>query len=160
MTDIGLDYEVVERVEEGLETLSAGLGIEVATEILPFAAAIVLGYKLIKTIRTTRKELSAEHRTVKNKVAVVQTLTLFSRYGIRYTLTTAGAAAVSGIGMDGGATGFIVGTKAAKKLQPHLLPMALRITGLMEDDLFYYRKKQRIDALAEDYRSMRLLASG
>ena len=35
-----------------------------------------------------------------------------------------------------------------KHLQPHMLDLALDITGLTHDDLFYYKNKPRIDAVA------------
>ena len=34
------------------------------------------------------------------------------------------------------------------RLQPHLLDPALSITGLTQDDLFYYKNKPHIDELA------------
>ena len=37
-----------------------------------------------------------------------------------------------------------------KHLQPHMLDLALNITGLTHDDLFYYKNKQRIDDTACD----------
>ena len=35
-----------------------------------------------------------------------------------------------------------------KHLQPHMLNLALDITGLTNDDLFYYKNKPRIDQAA------------
>ena len=35
-----------------------------------------------------------------------------------------------------------------KHLQPHMLNLALDITGLTNDDLFYYKNKVRIDDVA------------
>ena len=37
-------------------------------------------------------------------------------------------------------------------LQPHMLSLALDITGLEDDDLFYYKNKPRIDVLAMRFR--------
>ena len=38
-----------------------------------------------------------------------------------------------------------------KHLQPHMLNLALNITGLTNDDLFYYKNKPRIDDVALSY---------
>ena len=35
-----------------------------------------------------------------------------------------------------------------KRLQPHMLDLALNITRLTHDDLFYYKNKPRIDEVA------------
>ena len=35
-----------------------------------------------------------------------------------------------------------------RHLQPHMLDLALDITGLTNDDLFYYKNKPRIDTAA------------
>ena len=35
-----------------------------------------------------------------------------------------------------------------RHLQPHMLNLALNITGLTNDDLFYYKNKPRIDGVA------------
>ena len=37
-------------------------------------------------------------------------------------------------------------------LQPHMLNLALNITGLTNDDLFYYKNKPRIDQVALNFR--------
>ena len=39
-----------------------------------------------------------------------------------------------------------------KHLQPHMLNLALDITGLTNDDLFYYKNKPRIDNLSINFR--------
>ena len=39
-----------------------------------------------------------------------------------------------------------------KHLQPHMLNLALDITGLTNDDLFYYKNKTRIDNVALNFR--------
>ncbi len=36
-------------------------------------------------------------------------------------------------------------------LQPHMLNLALNITGLTNDDLFYYKNKPRIDDVALNF---------
>ena len=38
-----------------------------------------------------------------------------------------------------------------RHLQPHMLNLALNITGMTNDDLFYYKNKVRIDNVALSY---------
>ena len=48
----------------------------------------------------------------------------------------------------------------SRHLQPHMLNLALNITGLTNDDLFYYKNKPRIDDVALSYQAQaRALAS-
>ena len=161
--DIGFDYERVEGIEDGLETLSANEGIDIPdgiVDIIPYAAAIVGGARLIYGALKTEREFKAADRTTKNRIQVVQTLTLMSRMGVSTVLATVGGMggasagsvvlgvgnAVAGVG--GTVVGAGMGMYLNKRLQPHMLDMALNITGLTHDDLFYYRNKPRIDEVA------------
>ena len=80
-------------------------------------------------------------------------------------LTLAGTA-VPGIGNAiGGAAGTIGGAIVGiaggwfgtrylnKHLQPHVLNLALDITGLTNDDLFYHKNKPRIDTAALSFQT-------
>ena len=40
-----------------------------------------------------------------------------------------------------------------KHLQPHMLNLALDITALTNDDLFYYKNKPRIDTVAWNFQT-------
>ena len=51
-------------------------------------------------------------------------------------------------GIFGTVLGAGMGMYLNKHLQPHMLELALDITGLTHDDLFYYKNKPRIDAVA------------
>ena len=163
IVDIGFDYERVEGIEDGLETLSANEGIDIpdgVVDIVPYAAAIVGGARLIYGALKTEREFTAADRTTKNRVQVVQTLTLMSRMGVSTVLATVGGIggasagslvpgvgnAVAGIG--GTVLGAGMGMYLNKRLQPHILDMALNITGLTRDDLFYYKNKPRIDEVS------------
>ena len=160
---IGPDLELVEGTTDGLDTLSANMGIDIpdgVVDIIPFAAVIVGSVRLIYSVLQTEREFKAADRTTKNQIQVVQTLTLMSKMGVSTVLATvggmAGAAsgtAVPGIGnVAGGIGGTVVGAGMGMYLntylQPHMLDLALDITGLTRDDLFYYKNKPRIDALA------------
>ncbi len=163
LIDIGSDYELVEGISDGLDTLSSNLGIDVPDgvgDIIPYAGAIIAGARLVHSVLKTEKEFKAADRTARNKIQVVQSLTLMSRIGITTTLATAGGAgggalgsAVPGVGnLVGGIVGAVggagIGMYLNRHLQPHMLNLALNITGLSKDDLFYYKNKPRIDNVA------------
>ena len=163
LIDIGSDYELVEGITEGLDTLSSNLGIDVPDgvgDIIPYAGAIIAGARLVHSVLKTEKEFKAADRTTRNKIQVVQSLTLMSRIGITTTLATAGGmgggalgSAVPGAGnLVGGIGGSLLGAGVGmylnRHLQPHMLNLALDITGLTSDDLFYYKNKPRIDDVA------------
>ena len=160
LTDIGPDYERVEGINDGLETLSANEGMDIpdgVVDIVPYAAAIVGGVRLIYGVLKTEREFEAADRTTKNRIQVVQTLTLMSRMGVSTVLATAGGmggasagSLVPGVGnVVAGVVGTVIGAGVGmylnKHLQPHMLDIALNITGLTHDDLFYYKNKPRID---------------
>ena len=155
ITDIGPDYLLVEGMEDGLLTLSENNGIDIPDslgEFLPGVAVIVLIYGAIKN----EGEFKDADRTTKNKIQVVRTLTLMSRFGVSTVLTTigmaGGTAAWPVVGTIAGAAGGFWGArKLNKSLQPRLLELALNITGLTSDDLFYFKNKRRIDDVARTF---------
>ena len=168
MTEIGPDYELVEGTTDGLETLSDNMELDIpdgVVDILPYAGAIMAGARLVYSVLKTEGEFKAIDRTTKNQIQVVQTLTLMSRMGVTTVLATAGGAggaaagsAVPGMGnVAGGIGGSIVGAGTGmylnKHIQPHMLDLALNITGLTHDDLFYYKNKQRIDQVAFSFQA-------
>ena len=159
---MGSDFDLVQSMEDGLETLSEAFGI---AEAIPGAGAIIAASRLVYSVVKTEKEFKAANRTTKNKIQVVQTLTLMSRVGVTTVLGTAGgmggAAAGSflpGIGnLIGGIVGLVggagMGMYLNRHLQPHMLNLALDITGLTNDDLFYYKNKPRIDTAALSFQT-------
>ena len=168
LIDIGPDYALVEGTTDGLDTLSDHMGIDVpdgVVDIVPYAATIMAGARLIYSVIKTEKEFKAADRTTKNQIQVVQTLTLMSRMGITTVLAVAGgtgggaggSAIMPGMGtLVGGIGGSIAGAGMGmylnKHLQPHMLNLALNITGLTYDNLFYYKNKPRIDEAALTFR--------
>ncbi len=168
LTDIGADYLLVEGITDGLNTLSGNMGIDIPDgvgEIIPYAGPIIAGARLIHSVIKTETEFKATDRTTRNKIQVVQTLTLMSRMGITTVLATAGGmgggaigSAVPGVGnLVGGIVGAVggagIGMYLNRHLQPHMLNLALDITGLTNDDLFYYKNKPRIDEVAVSFQS-------
>ena len=167
VTDMGTEYELVDGIGDGLETLSANQGFDLPDsvgEIVPYAGAIIMGACLIYNVIKTEKEFSTADRTTKNKMQVVQALTTMSRFGISTALSTiggfSGSAAgsfIPGLGnlVGGGVgvlSGALIGRYLNKHLQPHMLNLALDITGLTHDDLFYYKNKLHIDSVALSFR--------
>ena len=168
VADIGPDFELLEGTTDGLNTLSDNLGVDVpdgVVDIIPYATAIVAGARLVYSVLKTEKEFEAADRTTKNKIQVVQTLTLMSRMGITTVLATAGGmgggtigSVVPGVGnLIGGIVGSIsgagIGMYLNNHLQPYMLNLALDITGLTNDDLFYYKNKPRIDTVALSFQN-------
>ncbi len=104
---------------------------------------------MIHSVITTEQQFKAADRTTRNKIQVVQTLTLMSRMGINTVLAMVGGAARTAAGsavplvgnLGGGIAGSIAGAGMGmylnQHIQPHMLDLALDITGLEQDDLFY-----------------------
>ncbi len=163
MVEAGFDYVPVEGIEDGLSVLSASEGIPIpdeAVDLIPYAGAIVVGARLIYGALKAERDFSAADRTSKNRIHVVQTLTLMSRMGVTTVLAAAGGAGLGAVGtllpglgnLVGSVAGTVIGAGAGmylnKHLQPHMLDLALNITGLTLDDLFYYKNKTHIDEVA------------
>ena len=165
--DIGKDYELVGGIKDGLNTLSDNMGIDIpdgVVDIIPYAAAIMAGARLVYSVIKTEKEFKAADRTTKNKIQVVQSLTVMSRFGVTSVMAAAGGAGGTAVGSiipgPGNLIGGVIGSFAGagmgmylnRHLQPHMLNLALNITGLTNDDLFYYKNKTRIDNIALNFR--------
>ena len=163
LMDLGADWELVEGIEDGLGTLAANLGIDIPdslAQILPYAAAIAAGARLIYGIIRTEREFREVDRTTRNKIQVVQALTLMARMGVTTVLSVAGASGgaaagtvVPGVGnLLGGGVGAmgggLMGMYLNRRLQPRMLQLGLGICGMEEDDLFYFKNKSRVDRLA------------
>ena len=154
LTDIGPDYELVVDVQDGLETLADNQGLDIPDSIgeaIPYVGGVVVAGRLIGTALKSEREFKDADRTTKNRIHVVRTLTMMSRFGITTVLTSAGAAGGSTLGFGlpgaivGGTAGWIGSLPLNKTLRPHLLDLALDITQLTRDDLFYCKNKRRID---------------
>ena len=163
MLELDADLELVNGIQDGLETLSNNLGIDILdnlSDIIPYGVAIVASARLLYGVIRTEQEFQAADRTTRNKIQVVQTLTLMSRMGISSVLAyaggmggTAAGSVIPGVGnLAGGIAGSLAGAGMGmylnRHLQPRMLSLALGITGLEQDDLFYFKNKPRIDLLA------------
>ncbi len=161
--DIGPDYTLVQGTEEGLNILSANMGLDIpdgVVEMVPYAGAIAAAARLIYSALKTEMQFKAADRTTKNRIQVIQTLTLMSRMGVGAVTATAGGmggtaagSVIPGVGnivtgIGGTLVGAGIGMYLNKRLQPHMMELAFNITGLTHDDLFYYKNKPRIDEVA------------
>ena len=168
LVDIGSDYTLVAGTEDGLGTLSSNMGLDIpdgVVELVPYAGAIIAGARLVYSVIKTEKEFKAADRTTRNKIQVVQSLTVMSRLGVTTVLAAAGGAGGTAIGsiipgpgniiggIVGSLTGASMGMYLSRHLQPHMLNLALDITGLTNDDLFYYKNKPRIDTVAWSFQT-------
>ena len=165
MVDMGPDFAVVADVNDGLSTLSENMGIDVpdgVVDLVPYAATIIASARLIYSVIRTEQQFSAADRTTRNKIQVVQTLTLMSRMGVFTVLAMVGgkSGALAGSAIPGPGTliGSVAGSVAGagvgiylnRHLQPRMLDLALDITGLTHDDLFYYKNRERVEELAQN----------
>ena len=168
LADIGSTAELEGTANEGLALLSDNMGIDIPDgigDILPYAGAILAGARLVYSVIRTEKEFKAADRTTRNKIQVVQSLTVMSRLGVTTVLATAGGAGGTAMGsiipgpgniiggIVGSLTGAGMGMYLSRHLQPHMLNLALNITGLTNDDLFYYKNKPRIDTVAWSFQT-------
>ena len=162
LTDIGPDFELVEGIEGGLTTLSDNLGIDIADswlDFLPVAASLVFAVSLIRGALKTERQFRDLDRTNTNKLQVVQALTLMSRFGVSTVLATIGGTVGTAAGtlapglgnfaggVVGSAGGAFAGLWVNRQLKPHMLTLALNITGLNHGDLFYFNNRAQIDAI-------------
>ncbi len=167
MMDIGSDAELTGEVNEGLDLLTNNMGIDIPEgigEIIPYAGAIIAGARLVYGAIRTEQQFKAVDRTNRNKIQVVQALTTMSRMGVTTVLSTVGGMGgatagsfIPGVGnLIGGIAGVVTGAGMAmylnRPLQPHMLSLALDITGLTDEDLFYFKNKPRIDQVAWSFR--------
>ncbi len=171
MADIGSNVELVDGAQDGLSALSANMGLDIPDgigELLPYAGIILGGARLIYGAMKSEKEFAAADRTTKNKMQVVSALTTMSRMGVSTVMATVGGAGGTMIGsavpilgnIFGGIAGTIAGAGMGmylnKHLQPHMLDLALDITNLTHDDLFYYKNQTHIDQVALSFRERRI----
>ena len=94
LTDIGPDYELVVDVQDGLETLADNQGLDIPDSIgeaLPYVGGVIVAGRLINTALKSEGDFKDVDRTTKNRIHVVRTLTMMSRFGITTVLTSAGA---------------------------------------------------------------------
>ncbi len=157
--------EFTEDVQSQLETLAKNQDIDIPDEIgdiLPYLTEIVLGIRLLIDIVKVERDFSKIQLDDRSRIHALKALILFSRFGISITLTTvgglAGTAANPGIGtVIGVISGAFLSGRLNKKLKPHMLEIAEKLTKVDDNEMFYLKNKSYIDSLGK---SFNLLASG
>ena len=102
LTDVGSNYDLVSGAQDGLSTISGNLGIDVPdgiVDIVPYAGAILAGARLVYSVLQTERQFKAADRTTKNKIQVVQSLTVMSRMGVTTVMATVGGAGGTAAGI-------------------------------------------------------------
>ncbi len=154
------NYNFTADVNHDLGLLADNLGIDVPDslgEILPYVSEIILGIRLIKDLIGVQRDFKSISATDKTKLSAVKAIVLLSRFGVSIVCTTvcsSGGAAAGSIfpgpgtligGVGGAIAGAIMASKLNKHLKPYYMDFALGLTGLTEDDIFYFRNKNVID---------------
>lgn len=151
MTDIGPDYVLVDGIQDGLETLSGNVGIDVADSVLPIGAFFA-SLRLTSTAWNTEREFTDVNRPTKNRIRVSRGLSLLVRLifiligGVLGSMVGSVVLPILG-SILGGILGCVLGAVIGRKANEHL-QLAERMSGLTGDDLFYFKNKNRIDELA------------
>ena len=150
LTDLGPSEELTAKTRSGLDALCGNLGIDIPDRLsaaMPHLSMVTLGIQVIIDLVRNERELTDADRTTKNKIAVVGTLGLMSRFGIASVMSWAGATGGAAAGavvpaggpLVGSALGTISGILGAayfnRKLQPMMLKIALDILKLDQEDL-------------------------
>ena len=166
LIDIGTNEELTENVKDGLEKLAANRGIDMPDsigEMLPYVGEVVLGFRLIRSIGNTERELSDVELTDRSRVHGIRTLALIARFGINSVSAFVGGAGgvsagsiIPGIGniiggIVGSIGGLFVGRQVHKALEPKIEELAIGLVGGDSDDLFYWMNKVEIDQLGQSF---------
>ncbi len=167
LLDVGSLEQLDGTAAGALTLLSDNMGLDIpdgVAQMIPYAGAILAGARLVYSVLKTEREFSAADRTTRNKIQVVQSLTVMSRMGVSTVMATVGGAGgtaagsfLPGVGnLIGGIVGAVAGAGMGmylnRHLEPHMLDLALDITDLTDSDLFYYKNKEQVDQLALSYR--------
>lgn len=160
------NYDFTADVNKDLGLLADNLGIDIPDsvgEILPYLSEIILGIRLIKDLISVQRDFKSVSAMDKTKLSAVKTIVLLSRFGVSTVCTTlcsSGGAAAGSIfpgagtligGIGGAIAGAFMASKLNKHLKPYYMEFALGLTGLTNDDLFYFRNKNTIDKIGYSF---------
>ncbi len=163
------NLDFTEGLEGNLEILASNSGFDIPdslSEILPYVGEIILGIRLIMDILSTERELSEVALPDRSRMHALRALLLMSKFGVTTVCSTvggmaggsAGTLSLPGVGtvvggIAGSLTGVTVATMLNRRLKPRTVQIALRLTGLEEDDVFYFRNKPVIDSIGSSLAS-------
>ncbi len=153
-------FSFTDEINENLALLSGNLGLDLPDalgDILPYVAEVVLGIKLIAKIIETEKELGSFDLDARSRVHGIKSIMLFSRFGVTTVCTAAGGFAGSvfpGFGtLVGGIAGAYAASKLNKKIQPRMLPLALKLCSMTSDHLYFFQNIAAFRTLAWSFRN-------
>ena len=166
LIEIGSNAELTESMNDGLPKLAGNFGIDVPDSIgetLPYVGEVVIGFKLIRGMVGTERELSDVELTDRSRVHGIRTLALIARFGINSVSMLAGGTGgtvvgsiLPGIGnlvggLVGSIGGLFVGRQVHKMLEPKIEEVATKLVGGDSDDLYYWMNKVEIDQLGQSF---------
>ena len=150
-------------LEGDLEVLASNSGFDIPdslSDVLPYVGEVILGIRLILDIVSTERELSEVAITDRSRMHALRALLLMSKFGVTTVCSTvggmaggsAGTLSLPGIGtavgsIAGGLAGVTAATMLNRRLKPRTMQVALYLTGLDEDDVFYFRNRPVVDGI-------------
>ena len=164
MAGLGIsNLDLTTEITDTLDVLSnvAGFSAPIAIgEMLPYAAEILLGIKLIYDMVSTERDFKAVNLTDRSRVHALKALVLMARFGVSSVCVAAGGAAggASGtlglplIGTTAGAIAGGVGGAAFaallnRRLRNRMLDLAMYLSRIDDDEFFYFRNKVAVDEI-------------
>ncbi len=159
--DLGIsNLDMTVDVIDALGSATGFSAPEAISEMLPYAAEIVLGIKLIYDMVSTERDFKAVNLTDRSRVHALKALVLMARFGVSTVCVTAGGAAGSaggsfampGIGTAaGGLIGGVGGAAFAallnRRLRNRMFDLAMYLSRIDDDEFFYFRNKVAVDEI-------------
>lgn len=159
------NLEMEAGIEEQLGVLGAAAGFnapDAVGQMLPYAAEVVMGIKLIIDMVSTERDFKAVKLTDRSRVHALKTLVLMSKFGVTTVCATAGSLAggsagtmaFPGVGtLAGGIIGGVGGAVSAgllnRKLRSRMVEIAKYLSGIDDEEFFYLRNKLVADSIGE-----------
>ena len=148
-------FQLTSEIEEDLDLLGDIFDVVVPgsiRDVLPYVSEVVLGIRLILDVVAVERDFAAVDMKDRQNIHGLKVLILFSRFGVSAVCTTAGGAMgtlitpVVGTAL-GSLGGAVLSTYINKKVKPHTMELAMKFMGVTDDDMFYFRNKESIDAV-------------
>jgi len=147
--------ELTEEVAEKLDVLIGNWGIDVPDDLgeaLPWIGEVVLGLRLIVQLVKNNRMYEFASQSTTNKTAILKTISLLSKFGIKSVFlwlgTAAGSPHIPPFGaIVGGASGVAFGIFISNKVEPYLLKISKLIMKIDVNEMYYFSNKLNIDKI-------------
>jgi len=147
--------ELTEEVTEKLDVLIGNWGIDVPDElgeVIPWIGEIILGIRLIVQLISNNRIYEFATQSTRSQSAILKTISLLSKFGIKSFCIWFGAYAGSPIipplgTISGGVGGAILGRFLSNQVEPHLLNIVKSIMKIDENEMYYFSNKFQIDRI-------------